>query len=174
MPAPGPAPDADAPLQVLEIDHEAQPGLGQVGADGLVALPQPLHAAGEALDGPAPPAGPADLVDVGGVARVRQGEAEGRQRGLALAEVRILEAEMGALNRLDIIRRLRPVHGRPFTKLSPVRAHWGLGRDASSRGYPPKGPVATLFLRGAAATRRVAPWACPAPRPAACTTPAPD
>src|SRR5262249_38043480 len=120
-----PAADADALLEVLEIDGEGQPGSGEVFADLGVALAQARDLAGEALDRPGVARRALDLVDVGEVAGARHRDAQRVERRLALAQLGVAEAGLRVLDRLVVILRQRPRHwGTPWAS-GPVR--WPAG-----------------------------------------------
>src|SRR6185369_16466410 len=75
-------------------------------------------AAREAFDGPARLGlGTADLVDVSEVARAGQRHAQRVSDGLSLAQLGVLEARFGVLDRLVVILRLRPTHERSLLQI---------------------------------------------------------
>ena len=97
--------DADALLQVLEIDGEGELRLFQVGGDVAVALLLPRHLAGEALQGPGVAGGRAmDLVDVGKIARPEHGQAQRRTHDLAAAQFLVVQESAGPLYRFGYNR----------------------------------------------------------------------
>lgn len=71
------AADANALVEVLEVDGEGEPRLVEMSADLGVAFAQAGDLAREALDGPAGVAGAGELVDVGEVAGAWQRQPQG-------------------------------------------------------------------------------------------------
>src|SRR5207244_4099351 len=108
-----PAADANALLQVDEVDGERKAGAAQVAADLVVAYLEAGHRAREALDRPRGAGGGlAEVVDVGEVARARQRQSQGVRRDLGPAQLGVGEAGGRALHRLVVILGHGPRHGR--------------------------------------------------------------
>jgi hypothetical protein len=100
------AADANALFEILELHHEGAGVSFEVFADGLVAFVKSPDLTGKTLDCPGFLAvGCIHLVDDGEVARVGQRSAKEPARGgLALFQLRVLEADRGRLDRVVVVR----------------------------------------------------------------------
>src|SRR5262249_37066989 len=104
------AADADALVEVGEVDEEGAAGLAEVVGQRAVAAVAAPRPAGGGPGGPRAALGGAQLGDVGGGAAAGGRAGEGVGGGDGAGQVGVGEAERGVLHRRVVVGRLRPGH----------------------------------------------------------------